>query len=255
MSKLSFVLAIAALAIYMFVWQPKLDTPSDITPVPQPTQNLLPQSSDVLDNPQETQVKDITPTVLVKRVIDGDTIEIEGGQKVRYIGIDTPESTTKTECFGKEATNKNKLLVEGREVTLEKDVSETDKFGRLLRYVYVGNLMVNQELVLSGYANASSYPPDIKYQELFRTSEKEAREQGRGLWGNCAAASQTPSSSNTTSDECSIKGNISKSTSEKIYHLPGGKFYNQTVIGDTAGERFFCSEKEAQSYGWRKSKL
>ncbi len=125
-------------------------------------------------------------TVKVTKVIDGDTIEIEGGQRVRYIGIDTPETVDPRRpvgCFGKEASNINKELVEGKEVRLEKDISEIDKYGRLLRYVYVDNLFVNDYLVKEGYAKASSYPPDIKYQEQFRKSEEEARLNKKGLWG------------------------------------------------------------------------
>ncbi|OGG42492.1 hypothetical protein A3A21_02790 [Candidatus Jorgensenbacteria bacterium RIFCSPLOWO2_01_FULL_45_25b] len=127
------------------------------------------------------------------RVIDGDTIEIEGGEKVRYIGIDAPESVDprrKVECFGKEAAEKNKELVEGKEVALEKDISERDKYGRLLRYVYVKNadgaeLFVNAELVKEGYANTSTYPPDVTQSALFREKEKEARVKKIGLWGSC----------------------------------------------------------------------
>lgn len=129
----------------------------------------------------------------VVRVVDGDTIELEGGARVRYIGIDTPETVnpnTTVECFGQEASNKNKELVEGKDVKLEKDVSETDKYGRLLRYVYVDDIFVNDYLVRQGYANASSYPPDVKYQDQFRQAETEARENIRGLWGICNATSQ-----------------------------------------------------------------
>lgn len=124
---------------------------------------------------------------LVTRVIDGDTIEIEGGQRIRYIGIDTPETVDPNEpdgCYGKEASDKNKELVEGKKVRLEKDVSETDKYGRLLRYVYVGDTFVNEYLVKEGYATSVSYPPDIKYQEDFRNDEREARENEKGLWGD-----------------------------------------------------------------------
>lgn len=133
--------------------------------------------------------------LLVEKVVDGDTIKIEGGKTIRYIGINTPETVDlpagkagprrKMECFGKEASDKNKELVEGKKVRLEKDVSETDRFGRLLRYVYVGEVFVNDFLVRQGYAYASSYPPDIKYQEQFIKAEKEARESGRGLWTVC----------------------------------------------------------------------
>lgn len=130
----------------------------------------------------------IKETVKVVKIVDGDTIEIEGGKKVRYIGIDTPETkhpTKKVQCFGKEASAKNKELVEGKEVRLEKDVSETDRYGRLLRYVYIGDTMINELLVQDGYAVSSSYPPDIKHQELFRQTEREARENNRGLWNDC----------------------------------------------------------------------
>ncbi|MBI2836480.1 MAG: thermonuclease family protein [Chloroflexi bacterium] len=118
-------------------------------------------------------------TALVIRVIDGDTIDIEGGIRVRYIGIDTPE---RDEVFYREATEANRRLVEGKNVRLEKDVSDKDRYGRLLRYVWVGDRMVNVELVRLGMAEAKSYPPDVKYQDYFEQLEKEARAAGRGVW-------------------------------------------------------------------------
>jgi micrococcal nuclease len=140
---------------------------------------------------------ELTPTPLlpervqaqVVRVVDGDTIEVSiEGQTftVRYIGIDTPETKhpdKPVEPFGPEAAAKNEELVGGKVVELEKDVSETDRYGRLLRYVYVGDLMVNAELVRLGYAQASTYPPDVKYQDLFLQLQQEAREANRGFWG------------------------------------------------------------------------
>lgn len=124
-----------------------------------------------------------TQEVLVVKVIDGDTIEIEGGKRLRYIGIDTPESA---ECFANAATDKNKELVLEKKIRMEKDVSETDKYGRLLRYVWVGNIFVNDYLVKQGYAQSSTYPPDVKYQDQFLEAQKEARENNRGLWGTCS---------------------------------------------------------------------
>jgi micrococcal nuclease len=129
-------------------------------------------------------------------VIDGDTIEIENGEKVRYIGIDTPEIVDPrkpVQCFGAEASKKNKELVEGKMVRLEKDVTDKDKYGRLLRYVWVDNLstgsgqalFVNLELVKQGFATSSTYPPNVKYQKEFLAAEKEAKESKRGLWGAC----------------------------------------------------------------------
>ena len=117
--------------------------------------------------------------VLVTRVIDGDTIEIEGGYRVRYIGIDTPE---RDEPYYWEALKANRSLVEGKRVRLEKDVEDKDKYGRLLRYVWVDNTMVNAELVKLGYAYSYSYHPNLKYQTYFLQLEKEARECKRGLW-------------------------------------------------------------------------
>ena len=95
-------------------------------------------------------------TARVTRVIDGDTIIIDGGYRVRYIGIDTPEVYPVVEAFGIEAWQANRRLVEGREVRLQSDVSETDKYGRLLRYVYVDNTFVNAELVKQGLARAKA---------------------------------------------------------------------------------------------------
>ncbi|MDP3997654.1 MAG: thermonuclease family protein [bacterium] len=203
--------------------------------------------------------------VLVKRVIDGDTIELETGQKVRYIGIDTPETVhpdKPVQCFGKEASAKNTSLVAGKRVRLEKDVSETDRYGRLLRYVYVGDTFVNDYLVRQGYANSSSYPPDVKYQEQFKQAEQEARVNKRGLWGSaCSDGSGSASSgaaivapapdTQPTTPQCDIKGNI---TGEKIYHVPGCASYDKTVIDTSSGERYFCTEAEAVAAGWRKAK-
>ena len=116
---------------------------------------------------------------VVTRVIDGDTIEIEGGERVRYIGIDTPEVG---EPYYQEATEANRNLVEGKRVRLEKDVDDRDEYGRLLRYVWIYHTMVNAELVRLGYAYSYSYRPNIRYQEYILQVEKEAREQKRGLW-------------------------------------------------------------------------
>jgi len=118
-------------------------------------------------------------TAVVTRVVDGDTIIIEGNYRVRYIGIDTPEMG---EVFGLEAWQANRELVEGKVVYLERDVSETDKYGRLLRYVYVDDTMVNAELVRAGLAEAKAYPPDTKHQDYLEKLEQEARQAGRGMW-------------------------------------------------------------------------
>ena len=130
---------------------------------------------------------------LVSRVVDGDTVELDNGEKVRYIGINTPETTMgKDECYGRDATDKNKELVEGKNVRLVRDVSETDKYGRLLRYVYLPatdsqpEIFVNDYLVRQGYANVDTFPPDVKYSEQFTLAAREARDNGRGFWSGCS---------------------------------------------------------------------
>ena len=129
------------------------------------------------------------PYVFVTRVIDGDTIELETQQKVRYIGINSPESVDprrSVQCFGLEASAYNKQLVEGKKVKLVKDVSDTDKYGRLLRYVYLEDgTFVNLALVQNGYARASTFPPDVKFANIFKEAEREARENKAGLWSLC----------------------------------------------------------------------
>lgn len=123
---------------------------------------------------------------MVARVIDGDTIELENGEKLRYIGINTPESVDprrKVECFGKEASAFNKNLVEGKRIRLERDVSDRDKYGRLLRFAYLEyGRLVNEVLVREGYAYASPYMPDLSKSDFFREAESDAKSNHRGLW-------------------------------------------------------------------------
>jgi micrococcal nuclease len=130
----------------------------------------------------------LTATVL--RVVDGDTIYVDlagHAEKVRYIGMDTPEvhhPRRGEEPGGRAATLLNRRLVEGRTVRLELDVQSRDRYGRLLAYVYVGDVMVNAELVRRGYAQAMTVPPNVRHASLFVRLQREAREAGRGLWAS-----------------------------------------------------------------------
>jgi micrococcal nuclease len=165
-----------------------------LTPIPSPTPRPTsrPTRIPTLTNtprPSITPTPEQTPTperteARVIKVVDGDTISVEvGGETyvVRYIGIDCPESG---DWMAAEATQANRDLVDGKTVYLEKDVSETDRYDRLLRYVFLADgVFVNAELVRLGYARAIAYPPDTKYQSLFEEMEQEAREAGRGMWG------------------------------------------------------------------------
>lgn len=122
----------------------------------------------------------------VARVVDGDTIKLESGETVRYIGIDTPETVAPNQpigCFGKEASDRNAALVAGKEVRLETDTSNTDRYGRLLRYVYVEEVMINELLVREGYAISNAYKPDTKHQDKFDEAQALAQQEELGLWG------------------------------------------------------------------------
>jgi len=131
----------------------------------------------------------------VTRIVDGDTVvvEIDGVQaRLRYIGMDTPEpdaSDADLRASADAATEANRALVDGRDVVLERDVSETDRYDRLLRNVWVQDqngtlVMVGLELVRTGFGQVSTYPPDVKYVDLLRAAQDEARAAGVGLWAS-----------------------------------------------------------------------
>jgi micrococcal nuclease len=125
---------------------------------------------------------------LVLRIVDGDTIHVriaDRVEKVRYIGVNTPEvhhPTKGVEPGGREATAVNRDLVAGKRVRLDLDVQERDRYGRLLAYVWVGETMVNAELLRLGYAQVMTVPPNVRHQDLFLKLQRDAREAGRGLW-------------------------------------------------------------------------
>lgn len=147
---------------------------------------------ETLSGVTSVQGKGVLGTVV--SVTDGDTINVKIGANtftVRYIGIDTPETvhpSVGVECYGKEASSYNSSLVLNKTVRLEKDVSEVDKYGRLLRYIWIGGVLVNEKLVRDGYAVSSSYPPDIRYQDRFLSAQTAARNEDLGLWKACGGA-------------------------------------------------------------------
>lgn len=121
----------------------------------------------------------------VTRIVDGDTIEVSGLGRVRYIGVNTPETkhpSKPVEYYGHEAEEANRRLVGGKTVKLEFDVQQRDQYGRVLAYVYVGSTFVNAWLVENGFAQVMTIPPNVKYANLFLQLQAEAREAGRGLW-------------------------------------------------------------------------
>lgn len=127
-------------------------------------------------------------TGTVARIIDGDTVELGSGERIRYLLIDTPESTNgATDCYGQQAKTFNSDLVLGKEVTIVYDEAAcTDRFGRALAYVSVGGQEVNTLLVERGYACVLHIPPagDDRFEE-FADLELRARTEGRGMWSAC----------------------------------------------------------------------
>ncbi|NSW83511.1 MAG: thermonuclease family protein [Syntrophothermus sp.] len=172
----------------------------------------------------------------VTRVVDGDTLWVRIGtreEKVRLIGVNTPEIShsglgIKEEPYGKEAFEYTRKHSEGRQVFLELDVGERDRYGRLLAYVWLdrpGNdgeaevraKMYNAELLLNGYAQVMTVPPNVKYADFFVKLEREAREQAKGLWG--AAAASSTSNSQPAEKRSSAAVHIGNSSSKK-FHYP-----------------------------------
>jgi micrococcal nuclease len=182
----------------------------------------------------------------IKRVVDGDTYETSSGQKLRMIGVNTPEVHGNEQYYGREASDFSKKRLENQTVYLFRDVSETDKYGRLLRYLFIQNepVMFNETLVIEGYANTMTIPPDVMFAEKFAKLESESRANNKGLWGE----NKNSSSNQVSCLNPEIKGNIN-SRNEKIYHLPDGRYYDQTKA-----EEMFCTEEEAIAAGYRKSR-
>lgn len=214
----------------------------------------------------------------VSRHVDGDTIyvNIDGKDyKLRMIGVDTPETVhpnKPVQYFGKEASAYTAGIIPvGYTVWLQKDVSNTDKYGRLLRYVWtkqpatdspteqeISDNMLNAMLIANGYGAPSTYPPDVKYADLFNRLSQNARNGYWGLWGAPAGApsnvykpapipapkpSYTPSTSQGV-----IKGN----RRSMIYHMPGQRYYNKISARNVV---YFNSVAEAQAAGYRASKV
>jgi micrococcal nuclease len=126
----------------------------------------------------------------VTSVVDGDTIHalVDGrDESIRYIGIDTPEvdPSIGRECFGEQASSRNRELVGGERVRLVVGTEERDRYGRLLAYVYVGETFVNAEMVAGGFARTLEYPPNTDKAAMLGRLEQQAANAGRGLWGAC----------------------------------------------------------------------
>ncbi|PLT29007.1 thermonuclease family protein [Peribacillus deserti] len=220
---------------------------------------------------------------MVVHIVDGDTIDVKltngKNERVRMTLVDTPETKHPrlgVQPFGQEASEFTSKNLIAREVTLEMDAEERDQYGRLLAYIWVGDKLYNQILIDEGLARVAVYPPNTKYVDQFREAEKKARKAKKGIWSiedyadedgfnsegentsstgsSVKAASAGSSTGNETSDDTetntSCSGKIKGNANSKIYHVPGGSFYEST----TDNIVWFCSEKEAEKAGYRASK-
>ncbi|MCQ6560370.1 thermonuclease family protein [Paenibacillus mendelii] len=190
----------------------------------------------------------------VDRVVDGDTFVTSEGHKVRLIGVNTPEVKGESKELGLEASAYTDNLLKGKRVVLFPDTGDTDKYGRLLRYVFLeqDTTMFNERLLVDGYASVMTISPNVTYADYFVTLERQARNAGAGLWGEPSQEKPEgtkggkPDESAAACKEPQIKGNVRGDS--RIYHMPDGKSY-----GQTKAEQMFCTEEEAQAAGFRKA--
>lgn len=150
--------------------------------------------------------------VLVTRVVDGDTIEVDyrgSTVDIRLIGIDTPETvhpSEPVECFGPAASRFTTTSLTRETVRLEFDVERRDHYGRMLAYVWDDGKLFNGALVQRGFATVSTYPPNVRYVERFTAAQDQAQGAGRGLWEGCSVRVPETSANNTAVDGSSENG-------------------------------------------------
>lgn len=223
-----------------------------------------------------------TETAVVTRIVDGDTIQATIGGvplTIRYIGVDTPESkkpNTPVQCYALEATEANRALVLGQTVTLERDRTNYDRYGRLLRYVYLTDgRMVNEELVKIGAGFAKRYAPDTRHAVRLDAAQAAAQTARAGLWGACnvvngatqplpgggapapvvgapqptAASTGRGSAAPIDANNCPATHPIKGNRNSMIYHRPGQQAYNKTKP-----EQCFATDADAVAAGYRAAK-
>lgn len=227
------------------------------------------QSKKAYAGTNKSDVKGIRAVVV--RVVDGDTFvaRMANGkeERVRMILVDTPETKHPrlgVQPFGPEASSFTKSQLTGKTVTLEFDVQERDKYGRLLAYVWLNHQNYNKLLIEKGLARVAVFPPNTKYVDEFRAAQAVAQREKKGIWSienyvtdhgynsngkeqSSLTGTEKSSTPNHSKGSCNIKGNIS-SSGKKIYHMPGDEYYDETKP-----EKMFCSREEAEAAGFRPS--
>jgi endonuclease YncB( thermonuclease family) len=201
-------------------------------------------------------------------IIDGDTIEIHG-QRIRLFGIDAPEHDQLCEAGGTQyRCGQQAALALSDQIgsqTVDCSPRDVDEYGRIIAVCSAAGVDLNAWMVRQGWALAYRH-----YSTAYVGDEDTAHLAGDGIWrgtfdapwdwrqGKRQSAAQVESHGTAAGEnaagQCAIKGNIS-SKGERIYHVPGGEYYDATVIDTAKGERWFCTEAEALAAGWRRSKL
>lgn len=192
------------------------------------------------------------PTLKIVKVIDGDTVKLEDGTDIRYIGLDSPElgkGETPSECFAQEAKEINQNLVLGKRVRIETDVNEMDLFGRILAYVYLQpegekEIFINEYLLREGIAKFHLDTVNQRYIKTLVSTAELAHEQKKGLWSFCAPNPEVG---------CQVKGNYDK-RGHRFYHLPSFRHYPQVKVNLENGDQWFCTEEEAKTAGFTRAR-
>jgi len=209
--------------------------------------------------PRSTPAKPpaVAGLLAVVSVTDGDTIRVRIGdltERVRIIGIDTPELRG-GECYAQQAASKMQSLVQSQHVRLIRDTTQAnrDRYGRLLRHVALSDgRQVAKILIAGGYGEEYTYDEPYAGRDGYRAAERAARDSRKGIWGSGCRAPVVAAPADPGS--CLIKGNIA-SDGERIYHVPGQRYYDVTKITESKGERWFCTQQQARDAGWRASRL
>lgn len=181
----------------------------------------------------------------VVEVVDGDTIKLNDDRRIRYISIDAPEEE---KCFAQEAKEINSDLVLDKKVRLEMDTNEMDRFGRYLAYVYLQDgekeIFVNEFLLAEGAAEFFLDTVNLHYQDLLVQAAEKAHQENKGLWQTCAPNAK---------EGCQIKGNVDR-LDKRWYHLPSFRHYEQVIVNLEHGDRWFCTEEDAQAAGFERAR-
>ena len=271
-------LALSAFIVSFVACAPSHDAPESASPASSAT-----ATSDATPSSQQ-----FPSEAKVVRVIDGVTIEVEHEDErflVRYLGVSIPASADLAE-----ASEFNQFIAQGKTVVLSSEDAGVDFDGAHLRYVFIDGEMVNLKLLNGGWGEVAQFPASFEKFEEFFKAESLARTDGRGTW-SVEASSPVPSSSEATpqisrptpsptqnfvggtlparpgspsgsgggcefsgSDTPVIKGNVDQRSGELLYHVPESLFYSTTVVEPGQGDRWFCTEAEAQALGWERSK-